>query len=234
MELVVVEGDHDGRGALAVQAVGGQVLEELGERLAVAVGPVDAVVDGAGLVVGGAEAAAAGRGDLLNGLAAGSAGQRRDGEVAGHGAVAVVVEGESGVGAGRGLLGAQQLVVVPVGVGVAGDGLQGAAGLRAQGGGVGVLAWSTSRALDRGPLVACSPGGVRGWWRRSRCVVGGRRRRPPAPPGGREPVQGGGERDLSGRRRAVGVGGPGQPGAGARHPGAGRDRGGVGGRDQGG
>ena len=37
----VVDGDHDGGGGLGVQVVGGQVLEELGEREAAAVPPVE-------------------------------------------------------------------------------------------------------------------------------------------------------------------------------------------------
>ena len=45
-ELVVVEGDDHGGGDLAVQPVGGQVLEHLDERLALPAGPVRAGVAG--------------------------------------------------------------------------------------------------------------------------------------------------------------------------------------------
>ena len=47
-EGVEVEGDHDGGGDLAVEPVGRQVLEELGERLAAVVGPVAVTASGLG------------------------------------------------------------------------------------------------------------------------------------------------------------------------------------------
>ncbi|MFN8191794.1 MAG: hypothetical protein U0R78_15420 [Nocardioidaceae bacterium] len=55
----MVEGDHDGGGGLAVEVVGGEVVEELDEPLLPTLRPVDAVAGRPGLGLRCAEPAAA-------------------------------------------------------------------------------------------------------------------------------------------------------------------------------
>ena len=107
----VVDGDdHGGRG-LGVQVVGGEVLEELGERESAAVPPVEGPVLGAGAVW---FAHASGCGHRVDDLAEHRGGQGGDGEVSGGGAVAVVVQGQRALLPGGLLLGADELVLVGV------------------------------------------------------------------------------------------------------------------------
>ena len=87
VEPVVVDGDHHGGGGLGVQVVGGQVLEELGEREPAPVPPVEARRRRA-------RDASAGCGHRVEDLAQDRSGEARDGEVSGGGAVAVVVQAQ--------------------------------------------------------------------------------------------------------------------------------------------
>ena len=161
-ELVVVEGEDHGGGDLAVQAVGGQVLEHLDERLALPAGPVRV---GVGAGVG---AAAARGGELLDGLAQDGAGQGRHREVAGHGAVVVVVQGEPGPLQGGGLLLAQQGVLVGVDHrDVALDDLQGPARGPAEPDRVEPLRLGDQGGLDAHPVLdGQGRGQPCGWWPR--------------------------------------------------------------------
>ena len=95
-EGVEVEGDHDGGGDLAVEPVGGQVLEEVGEGEAAVVGPVAVRARLPALAARGAEPAATRRGHRVEGLAQDRRRQGRHREVAAGRAVAVVVEREPG------------------------------------------------------------------------------------------------------------------------------------------
>ena len=105
----VVDGDHDGGGGLGVQVVGGQVFEELGERESAAVPPVERPV-----CLLDALAHPSGCGHRVDDLAQHRCGQGGDGEVAGGGAVAVVVQGQGALVPGGLLLGADELVLVGV------------------------------------------------------------------------------------------------------------------------
>ena len=229
-ELVVVEGDHHGGGDLAVQPVGGQVLEHLDERLALPAGPVRAGVRaGVGAGVG---AAAARGGELLDGLAEDRPGQGGDREVPGHGAVVVVVQGEPGPLQGGGLLLSQQGVLVGVDHrDVALDDLQGPARGLAEPDRVEPLRLGDQGGLDPAPVL---PGQGRGepcGWCAAMTVAWAGERAPGAEGGGgggQVVVQGGGQPDLAGRVGAAGAGVYRQPGAGAGHPGVQGDLGLVG------
>ncbi|MEZ5095650.1 MAG: hypothetical protein R2731_05770 [Nocardioides sp.] len=106
-------------------------------------------------------------GELLDDLAQDGAGRARDGEVAGEGAVGVVVEDQSGLGPGGGFLLPQGLVVVAVGLVLGGDVVEGAAGLLAQRDeveGFGVGDQSRASTWARWAASGCRGGG--GWWSR--------------------------------------------------------------------
>ena len=83
----VVDGDDHGGCGLRVQVVCGEVLEELGERESAAVPPVEGAI-----CCLRAHPSGCGRG--VDDLAEHGSGQGRDGEVAGGGAVTVVVQGQ--------------------------------------------------------------------------------------------------------------------------------------------
>ena len=187
----MVDGDHDGRGDLAGQRVGGQVLEQLDERLAVAVRPVT-VGRPEGIPGGGRDVRGrrwhlrpwrpwlpAGRTDEARRSAArswpGSRRQGGQGEVPGGGAVAVVVPGQPRLGQRGVFLGAQHLVLVGVDLGLRTlRDRQDPPALLAQGAGVDELGPAHQVRLDRGPLVRLSPlGQLRGGGGDDLGVLGG-------------------------------------------------------------
>ena len=93
----VVDGDDHGGGGLGVQVVGGQVLEELGERESAAVPPVERPV----LLLECLVAHPSGCGHRVDDLAEHRCGQGGDGEVSGGGAVTVVVQASASTSPGR-------------------------------------------------------------------------------------------------------------------------------------
>ena len=124
----VVDGDHHGGGGLGVQVVGGEVLEELGEREAAAVPPVERTV-----LLASSLAHPSGCGHRVDDLAEHRRCQGGDGEVSGGGAVAVVVQRQRALCPGGLLLAADELVLVGVHNRLVGfDGLDGAAGEAAE------------------------------------------------------------------------------------------------------
>jgi hypothetical protein len=114
VEHILVEPYDQGRGHLAVQPVGGQVLDELAERQASRVVPVGAQAPIPRLHLAGAEPATTGRGHGLEDLAQQLAVQVGDRELARHRAVTVVVQREPGLVVGDPLVLAEQRVLVGV------------------------------------------------------------------------------------------------------------------------
>ena len=193
-EGVEVEPDQDGGRGLAVEPVGGQVLEDLGEGEAASVCPVVCPVPLDSLVscLGGArsETAAAGSGDRVEDLLEDRPGQRGHSEMAGESAVAVVVERQPGPGECGGLLVAELAVLVGVDDGcVVLDGGEGATSEAAELGRIDAPGLVDEASLDRGDLFAREPGReLCGGGRDDGCVVGGQLAVGECLRGGRQPV----------------------------------------------
>jgi len=114
VQHILVELYDECRGDLAVQPVGGQVLDELAQRQPPRVVPVGANAAFTRLDLAGAESATTGRGHALEDLAQQLAVQLRDGEAARHRAVAVVVQREPCLVVGDLLVLAEQCVLMGV------------------------------------------------------------------------------------------------------------------------